>query len=164
MKRTLLALFISLSLLLGFTVNTYAAAAPVIVTAGDPEAILEIARECGDADLTTDKEGDPKITGRIKGGGVYILNFFGCKENKNCKTIQFVTYWEGYKVSPEDVAKWSWESGMFAKARLDGDNDPWLKMRLNLDEGVTRGNLLDNFAWWFVLTESFEKEVLKIKK
>ena len=164
MKRTLLALSIFIGLIIGFASNAYSAATPVIITAGDTEAIFEIAKECGPAELSTDKYGDPKITGKIEGGRAYILNFFGCKENKNCKTIQFTSYWEGYKVSAEDVAKWSWESGGLAKARLDSDNDPWLKMRLNLDKGVTRENLVDNFAWWFVLTEDFEEKVLNIKK
>jgi len=66
---------------------------------------LAVAKECGIAELTTDKYGDPKITGKIEDGRAYILNFFGCKENKNCDTIEFITYWEGYKVSPEAVAK-----------------------------------------------------------
>ena len=164
MKRTFATLLVFLVLLIGFSSNAYSASAPVIITAGDPEAILAVAKECGAAELKTDDDGDPKITGRIDGGGVYILNFYGCKDNKDCKSIQFITYWEGYKVSPEAVAKWTWESGLFAKARLDSDNDPWLKMRLNLDKGVTRENLIDSFAWWAVVTEHFEREVLNIKK
>ena len=163
MKRILFTIFISLGLLVGFSSSVYAAEAPEIVSAADPAGILKVAKRMGPAELSTDSDGDPKITGKMEGKS-YTIYFYGCTDNKDCSTIQFSRYWEGYDVSAEAVQKWSWERGAMAKAGLDEDNDPRLRMRLNLDKGVTAGNLANSFLWWVVLTESFEKEVLKVGK
>ena len=162
MKRTFVTLFVFLALLLGFSAGAYAAESD-LVTAGEPERILEIANQLGKAELTTTAAGDPRITGKMK-ESPYSIFFYGCKENKNCTQIQFTALWKGYDVSAESVDKWSWERGSFTKARVDGDKNVWLRMPINLAKGVSVGNLKNSFMWWSVLTASFEKEILKLGK
>ena len=163
MKRVILGFLILIGLMFCVAPDAYSATAPEIVTAGDPDIILAIAQKLGTAELTTDRDGDPKISGKLK-GTAYSLLFYGCKENKNCKDILFITYWSGYTCSLESVTKWSWERGKFAKATLDSDNDPCLKMAVNINKGVTVDNLRDTFVWWVALVEDFEKKVLNAEK
>ena len=162
MKRSLMVFFVSLAFLFCAASGAYAAPAPEIVTAGEPDKILAIAKKLGKAELTADKEGDPRIKGTIK-GIPYSIYFYDCKENKDCKDISFSTYWTDQKVSPEVVNKWSVERGRYAKAHVDEENDPWLRMRLNLDKGVTVDNLRMKFLWWIILVQGFEKEVLNME-
>ncbi len=44
----------------------------------------------------------------------------------------------------------------FGKAYLDNDGDPILVMTVNLDYGVTRDNLEDDFNWWTIAIKNFE--------
>ena len=162
MRRTLLTIFVSLGLMAGFSSGAYGAESD-LVTAGEPERILEIANQLGKAEMSTTKSGDPRIIGKIK-DKPYSIFFYGCKENKNCTQIQFTALWTGYDVSAESVVKWSWDRGSFSKAHMDSDKNLWLRMPINLAKGVSLGNLKNSFIWWSVLTASFEKEVLKLGK
>ena len=161
MRRTLLTVFVSLGLMAAFSSSVYAAESD-LVTAGEPERILEIAKQLGNAELTTTSAGDPRITGKMK-DQPYVIFFYGCKENKNCTQIQLTALWKGYDVSAESVEKWSWDRGSFTKAHMDSDKNLWLRMPINLAKGVSLGNLKNSFMWWSILTASFEKEVLKKK-
>ncbi|MDO5648268.1 hypothetical protein [Paracoccus sp. (in: a-proteobacteria)] len=69
-----------------------AAVAQDIVDATDPDVILNLMRGFGSARLGVDAIGDPKIEGRID-GIPYILFFNNCTENRDCKAVQFYTYW-----------------------------------------------------------------------
>jgi len=145
------------------TIFTCLAATPAysakLVSADDPEAILDIAKGYGSAELTTDAEGDPKIVGRMKGTR-YSVMFYGCDNGKYCDDIQFTASWSGYKVSMNEINTWN-KNMRYGKAYLDDDNDPTLEIAVNLNHGVTRTNLDDTFDWWGVALDGFEEDVLK---
>lgn len=130
-----------------------------MLSAKDPSAILHIAKSYGSAVLEKDSEGDPKIKGRIDGTS-YIILFYGCTQNKNCDDIQFRTNWSvKTAISMDAINAWNAEK-RYGKAFLDSDKDPNLEMTVNLNHGVTRENLDDNFQWWIKAVENFKEEIL----
>lgn len=135
-----------------------AAFAQDLVTARDPKVLLEIAKGFGSATLETDSVGDPKISGRIN-GIIYKVDFYGCQNNRNCTDLLFVASWRSDRVTLEDVNAWNRDK-RFGKAYLDSDDDPCLELAVNLDFGVSRKNMEDNFAWWQSIIGNFKEEVV----
>lgn len=144
------------SLLVGMTPF---AQAQELITAGDTDAILNIAKGYGSAALETDSHNDPIIVGRINGTR-YGVVFYGCNEGRDCKDIQFAAAWGGSQVSADAINAWNRDT-KFGKASIDKDGDPKLLMSVNLRHGVSRKNLDDTFDWWEKVLGKFEKEVLQ---
>ncbi|MEX8503663.1 MAG: YbjN domain-containing protein [Leptothrix ochracea] len=130
-----------------------------LITAADPEKILEVAKGFGSATLETDAQGDPKIVGRVE-GTKYGLYFYGCKGGKQCTDIQFNAAWSEVKVSLDQLNGWN-STRRYGKAFLDRDGDPVLQMSVNLDHGVSRKNLEDTFDWWAKIVPEFRHKVLE---
>lgn len=130
-----------------------------LITAGDAEAILDIAKGYGSAALETDSQNDPMIVGRINGTRYGVI-FYGCNDGRDCKDIQFAAAWGGSKVSSDAINTWNRDT-KFGKASLDKDGDPKLLMSVNLRYGVSRKNLDDTFDWWEKVLGKFEKEVIQ---
>ncbi|MCW8919154.1 MAG: YbjN domain-containing protein [Gammaproteobacteria bacterium] len=130
-----------------------------IISAENPDAILDIAKGFGSAILKKDSSGDPFITGRID-GTQYGIIFSGCSDGKECDDILFASAWGGVKVSMNDINAWN-RTKKFGRAILDKDEDPRLEMAVNLDYGVTRRNFEDTFNWWTKALSGFKKDVLK---
>ena len=138
--------------------GTSAIAQNQIIDATNPQAIFEAARGFGSAELEKDSDGDPKITGRMDGVR-YSVYFYGCKNNQQCKTIQFSASWSAPgKVSVERINQWNRDK-RFGKAYLDKDNDPVIQHDVNLFGGVTRKNLDDTFDWWKTIVVDFAKVI-----
>ena len=123
------------------------------IDATDPERILAIAHSFGEAALTTDNLGDPLIEGRI-GEKDYRLLFYGCSENRDCKTLMFSAGWESGDLTEEMMAGWNREK-RFGKAYLDEDGLATVEMSVNLHGGVTRANLDDTIDWWRLVLAEF---------
>jgi hypothetical protein len=127
-----------------------ARAETALVTAAEPEKILEIARGFGSAELTTDSSGDPQIDGRMEGKR-YSVMFYGCEEGRDCRSILFWTY---LTVDDPDLVRsadaWN-RDNRFAKVYVDNDGDLSVEMDVNLFGGVTVANLDDTFDWWRVI-------------
>ncbi|MFV3074582.1 YbjN domain-containing protein [Niveispirillum fermenti] len=130
-----------------------AASAATIISAANPQAIYEVARGFGAAEMGKDSTGDPKITGMIE-GRKYNIIFSSCKNNKDCKVIQFWAAWSASNVTQSQMNEWN-KGRVFGKAYLDSDNDPNLELTVNLKGGVTKENLEDTFDWWRVALKSF---------
>lgn len=130
-----------------------------LVDATDPQQVMNLARGYGSANLSTDGVGDPMITGRMDGTR-YSIMFYGCSDNRNCKTIRFSSAWatDG-QYTLEDMNAWN-EGYRFGKAYLDDEGDPVLEMNVNLLYGVSRRNLDDTIDWWRVALGQFKSEVL----
>ena len=130
-----------------------------LIDAKKPEAILNIAKGFGSAKLGKDSEGDPLITGRIKGTR-YGIYFYGCNsEGEDCDDIQFNAAWSGVKVSLKAVNRWNAKK-RYGKAFIDSEGDPVIQMTVNLDYGVSADNLDDTFNWWTKALEDFIAEVV----
>ena len=127
------------------------------IDATDAERILAIAQSFGEAALRTDNLGDPLIEGRI-GEKDYRLLFYGCSENRDCKTLMFSAGWEGDdrtdNLTDAMMADWNREK-RFGKAYLDQDGIATVEMNVNLHGGVTRANLDDTIDWWRLVLAEF---------
>jgi len=137
-----------------------AAYAENLISAEDPDEIMNIAKGFGSARLKKDSGGDPLITGRIDGTR-YQISFYGCdSEGKKCDDIKFGTAWSGIEVSLEEINEWN-RGKRYGVAYLDNDGDPNIDMPVNIDFGVTSENLEDSFNYWTKVLKLFKKEILK---
>lgn len=147
--------------LLAFCVQGAAlAASPVsdsLIDASMPEKIVEVARGFGSAELSKDQDGDPYISGRIE-GKKYEISFFGCSGGSPCHDIRFLTGWNKTKVGMEQINEWN-RTKRYGTAHMDKEGDPMLAMTVNLEQGVSRGNLDDTFAYWSHVVKQFANEV-----
>lgn|GEM_PF-1174088 len=128
---------------------------PGLVDASRPEAVLEIAKGFGLADLDKTEEGTPVIEGRMN-GIKYGVHFYGCVENKACTNIQMYSFFEGKRVSLATINAWNAKT-RFGKAYIDKDGDVALELSVNLDYGVSRKNLEDTFDWWMLVLGEFQR-------
>lgn len=129
-----------------------------MITAQDVEAIVEVARLYGPADLERSSSGDPRIVGEID-GTTYLVVFYGCQNGRSCTDIQFGAAWAAG--SPADrsdhlakVNQWNAES-RFGNAYIETDGAVFLKMETNLQYGVERDSLIDTFDWWRIALVQF---------
>ncbi|MFN4057951.1 MAG: YbjN domain-containing protein [Roseinatronobacter sp.] len=130
-----------------------------MVTASDTDTILNIARGYGSATLEADEVGDPFIRGRID-GVIYVVNFYGCTNSKDCTTIQFRAAWnETPGVTLGTMNNWNRDM-RFGKAYLDTENGPTIEWDVNLFGGVSATNLDDTFDWWKIILGKFVSEVM----
>jgi hypothetical protein len=136
------------------------ASAQELIDATDPGRILEIAKGFGSADLGKDSGGSPKITGRMD-GIKYVVFFYGCKGETDCKTIQFYSGWTNSdgRVTADDMGRWNREN-RYSKAYLDDDGDVAVEMDVMLERGVSVGNLDEWFSVWRLSVTGFEDEVI----
>ncbi len=131
-----------------------------LVSAKEPEKILEIAKGFGIAHLE-DVNKNPVIIGRIQ-GKKYAISFHGCNSSgKDCDDILFTAPWSG-ESSLERVNNWNREK-RFGRAYIDTDGDPALDMAVNIDYGVTTKNIEDTFDWWSKAMSRFEEQVVNNK-
>lgn len=121
--------------------------------------ILEIAKTYGSAEMQTTSAGDPQIVGRIDNAR-YVLFFEGCKENLNCRNLQFYAGWAvgDKKVSSERINEWN-RTKRWGKAYLDREGDPAIELDVNLYRGVSRPNFDDTFDWWKVVMKEFRQYI-----
>lgn len=157
--RTLV--LILLTLMPAFAAGNAAAAGVGMVSAKDPQKIVEIAKGFGTATLEKDSSGDPKITGRIDGTR-YMILFFGCTNNKDCSSIQFAAGWsmpKDKRLSIAQMNEWN-KTKRFGKAYIDDENDPVIEMDLPLYD-VPVAYLEDSFEWWQAAVGEFSNYVNK---
>jgi len=128
-----------------------------LIDGSDPQAVLNVARGYGSADLDTDSGGDPRIKGRIEGIS-YTLNFYGCSSGRNCKSLTFYAGWVSDRVSLREINEWN-RTKRFSRAYLDHEDDPIVELDVNLDGGVSRRNLDDTFDWWKVTVTAFKRDL-----
>lgn len=141
---------------LGVLAYAPAAHAQALIDGTNPSAVHEVARGFGSAELTTDGDGDPKITGRMEGIR-YSVYFYGCRENKNCRTIQFSASWSAPgKFTLEQINDYNRQK-RFGKVYLDKEGDPVIQFDVNLQKGVSQGNLEETFDWWKTIVAEFAK-------
>lgn len=129
------------------------AGAQAILGGNDVDAILEIARGYGPATLGTQSNGDPRITGRIE-TVTYQLFFMNCTNNANCEDLNFHAGFIDSSQSIEAMNAWN-RDRRFGKAYLDTDFAPVIEFDVNLEHGVTRGNLEAAFLVWAVLLDQY---------
>jgi len=121
------------------------------------EEIMNIARGYGSATLTTQDNGNPKITGRIEGIG-YQVYFMNCENNANCEDINFYTGFLDNKQAMDAINAWNRDM-RFGRAYLDSDLDAVIEYDVNLEYGVSRENLDAAFSVWSGILSRFAEYI-----
>lgn len=132
-----------------------------IITAQDPDAILNVARGYGMANLTRDNQGDPAIEGRMD-GKPYNIFFYGCTDGADCQSLQFETGWDegAEKISLDTINEWN-RRKLFVQSYKNKDGYIRLQMSMILRYGVTEKNLEAYFGVWASSIVDFQNEILK---
>lgn len=128
-----------------------------LIDATDPQPISDIAWRYGEAAWGKDSLRDPII--RAKMGEIdYEIEFYGCKEGRDCQDLRFVARREIGKIAPKAVAEWN-AGRRFGKLRRLDKTDLGhrieVEMNVTLAGGVTRQNLDIVFDWWRVVVDDF---------
>ena len=134
-----------------------AASAQTIVDGSNVDEILNLAREHGSADLTKQDNGNPKITGKIK-GVVYHILFQNCTDNRDCEDVQFYAGFLDNNPTLEVINAWNAEK-RFGRAYLDQDSDASVEFDVNLQYGVTRKNLNAAFLVWALILDRYTTHI-----
>ncbi len=130
-----------------------------VLDATKPGLIAQALQELGyRAQLEIDSQGDPVIRTTFARSKTNIY-FYSCTEGKDCEIIQFSAGFD--KESGFDAAsiiKWN-RDRLFGSAYLDDEDDPWVKLTVNLKGGVTEDNLKDTIEWWEVVVGQFRDHI-----
>lgn len=132
-----------------------------LVTAADPEAILEVAKGYGRASLGKDPQGDPHIEGKM-GGLLYQILFYNCTQGANCKSIQFFAIWRKTekKVPLNVLNEWNSER-LFGYSVRDKEGQIRLLMDVFFPHGMTEELLDSYFSVWEILMKEFHITVME---
>jgi hypothetical protein len=135
----------------GFTaLSAHSAFAEEVLMHPEPETILEIAKGFGSATLDVDGSGDPMVSGRMQ-GMKYVVYFYGCKDGKDCRSIQFSSgYTDDFSI--ERANEWNLKYRWIRAYAKEGSN---FKMDVDFAGGITKANVEAQFATW----ESFVGDI-----
>jgi hypothetical protein len=114
-----------------------------LLTFADPDAILDVAKGYGSANLEKDSDGNPQVAGRIE-GVKYWVYFYGCTNGANCRSIQFST---GYNdpFTPAKANEWNYQYRYVKAYESKGSN---FRMDVDFQGGISRDNLDAQFDTW----------------
>ena len=136
---------------------TVAASAQTLLTGADTDEILNAARGYGAANLTTQSNGDPQITGKIE-GITYQVYFRNCTNNTDCEDLNFYLGFLDLKPTLEEINDWNYNK-RFSRAYLDQDDDACVEMDVDMVEGVTADYLDSQFGLWVMVLKQFAEHV-----
>ena len=125
-----------------------------MVSAKDPRTLVSALQAKGyQAELGV-TAGDPHI--KSGAGGVQFTIFFqNCSNGQNCTTITFATGFTDVDATLAKLNEWN-QNNRFARAYLDGDEDPVLRMDVDLDhQGLPRANFNEYLDIWGSLAPKF---------
>jgi hypothetical protein len=126
------------------------------VSAANPKGLLKAITSAGyEAELSTDKVGDPMIETTLSGYKVIVL-FYGCDEktHKGCDSVQFSTGFD--RETPMDPVKAlaiarEWR---FLAVSLDDEGDPYLRWDVLTAGGIPQSVFMAAFRRYGETIES----------
>lgn len=133
------------------------AQAKSLITGVDVEQILEVAQGYGEAELTSQCNGDPQISGEID-GLTYHVFFANCTDNTDCDDLNFYVGFLDLQPSLEVINDWNYAK-RFSRAYLDEDGDACAEMDVDLSSGITKQYLEAQFSLWEQVMQQFSEHV-----
>lgn len=133
--------------------TVFSAQAQATLDGSNVDDILNIARGYGSANLETQSNGDPKISGKVE-GVTYQVFFMNCTNNTNCEDLNFYAGFLDNKPTLDVINAWNRDK-RFGKAYLDSDLDAVIEFDLNLVHGVTKENLDAAFSLWTLILDQY---------
>jgi Putative bacterial sensory transduction regulator len=121
-----------------------------LICASNPATVVTALQETGyKAKLDKDSEGDPKISSSASGYD-FDIYFYGCKNNKQCDSIQFrVSFEKDGANTPELANKWN-AGKRFSQAYISDKGAFVTDYDVTTAGGLTKGNFADVVDWWSV--------------
>lgn len=139
------------------TAGTAAFASADPVRASDPQSIMAYFKDLGaPATLTKDRSGDPLIELQYYGTRFAVF-FYGCRDGKNCSSIQFYSgYSADYEISPDALNNWNAQQRYGRVYQTDEG-----RKRLEFDiytgyDGISAADFDEIFDIWTQLVKEFE--------
>jgi hypothetical protein len=143
-----------LAVLAGVAFFMAAPAAAQMVSAKDPQTLVAALQAKGYQAELGSAGGEPAITSGA-GGIKFTIFFENCSDGKNCTTVNFMTGFTDVEATLAKVNEWN-RQNRFARAYIDGDDDPVLKMDVDLDhQGIARANFNEYVDIWGSLAPKF---------
>lgn len=134
-----------------------------MLDASDPAKLVAFMQTLGyQAESSKDSLGDPAIHGRISSTN-YQIRFYECEDGVFCNSIQFLVdtpVWPGLTLQELNAFNSRWRYVRVSAI----DTVVRLQMDVNLDGGVTAGNIEDTLDIWRRLLETFEVEFITPNK
>ncbi len=125
----------------------------------DPNSVVRALQAAGyKAVLGTDSVGDPKIESAAS-GSKFIINFYGCTKNVDCRTVTLYAGWTGVTTNINAMNEWN-KLKRFSRAYIDRDGDPVIEFDVDLDDGGMNQQLfIDNIEFWELSIGAFKKHI-----
>jgi len=125
-----------------------------MASAKDPNSLVKALQAKGYQAKLETAGGEPAI--RSGAGGVQFTIFFeNCTDGKACTTVSFFTGFTDVEGSLQQVNEWN-KNNRFARAYIDKDGDPVLRMDVDLDHaGIPAANFNEYLDIWASLTPKF---------
>ena len=139
---------------------TPTAAPAATVEATNPPSVVSAMQAAGyQAKLVADKSGDPLIESGVA-GKKFLVFFYNCTKNTDCRTIQFYTGFKPEKpVGLDRINEWN-KRQRFGRAYIDGEGDPVIEMDVDLDDGgLSPALFTDNLEFWESSIAAFQKHI-----
>jgi hypothetical protein len=125
-----------------------------MVSAKDPQTLVKALQAKGfQAQLTT-AGGEPAIKSGA-GGTQFTIFFENCTDGKDCTTVTFFTGFTDLEATLDRVNEWN-RSSRFAHAYIDKEDDPVLRMDVDLDhDGIPVANFNEYLDVWSSLAPKY---------
>lgn len=126
------------------------------VTAKDVAAVLQA--KGYQAEIVKDGTGDPMVKSAVD-GTKYRVVFYECDKAGRCGALEFLVGFdlENGMALPR-LNKWNRDE-RFGHAYLDDENDPYIQMDLNADNGFTSESLGGYVETWASLVPHFKRYI-----
>lgn len=137
-----------------------ATASAQMVRPQDPKTLVGAMQDAGyKAELTADSAGDPMIRSS-SGGSNFTIFFYGCTDNKDCRTVQFYAGWsDPDNASLRAMNDWN-RDNRFGRAYLADDGSARVEMDVDMDDGgISRLLFQDNIEFWEIIMTKFEEYI-----
>lgn len=153
--------------LLGVAVLTAALLAPglaraqqaALIDASDPNRIAQVIQANGfQANVERDSRGDPLIRSSSE-GVTFAIYFYGCRENANCRSIQYATSFRMSKPPTLEAINRFNQTRTLGEASITTAGMPRLSYFMTLEGGVTEQNFLYAFRLWRSVLSAFVREI-----
>lgn len=121
------------------------------VCAADPQTVVAALSAAGyKAKLSKDSTGDPMVESAAAGYNFDVM-FYGCKDGKDCTSLQFRSGWTAEaKFTPAYANAWNGKK-RFAQMSVKDDKTMALSYDVTTAGGLTRDNFADVVDWWQVM-------------
>lgn len=83
------------------------------------------------------------------------MYFYGCENDRDCNSVSLSSGFDladGLSAESANAFNYEWR---WASVELDEENDPFLRMDINLIYGVSEDNFRDSFDTWRIVLEKF---------